>query len=161
MKNERKLLIVIIFCFCIFIYSYNKGNLQKEIYMKEADLYLDSQMIMYLAGNGKEAIKKLEILKDKYPNNYVFQIDMGYCYMLEGKYEQAQVEFEKALKQRQSLINKSSFLYKYGKTLYENGDYTKSKYILKKAKSIGFNGKNKEYQIYTEEILKNIKLGEK
>lgn len=130
-KSKKYLLTFIILTITIFLYEGYIGLIQNMEYKKKFSIHVDIAEMKLSKNRNQEALEKINYLQKKEPNNYNLYLDKADIYINSNDYKRAQLEIEKAFKQRPILKENSKLLMKYIEILQENKEENKVKENIK------------------------------
>lgn len=139
---------IVLFVIIGIIYTNITGKNQDEVYKQDFMKY--QQAIQLMQDNElDQAIKTLEELVVKYPDEYNLYYQLGNAYSSQKDFEKAAIHFQKAIDIRPALLEDPLFAYMMGESLYNIKQFDLAKAYLS-------NPVPKEYKTKKEELLQLI-----
>lgn len=138
MKNINKYFLGIVLFMLVTIIS--TGIIGHKQDTKNKEEFLIYNQILIDIEEGKNLDKSLEILNSMQKNNkdnYIFNINKAAIYIKQEKFEEAKIEYGKAVKNNKKLINNVKFLTEYAQISLDSGDNEVAKELITKVKEIG------------------------
>ncbi len=108
---------IVLFVFLGIIYTNIAGKKQDEILKQDFNQY--QQVIQLIQNNqANQAIKPLEDLLEKYPDDYNLYYQQGMIYSGMADFEKAASYYQKAIDIRPALLQDATFTFRMGECLY-------------------------------------------
>lgn len=137
MNLNSKYTILSIFLLCLIasctIYYIGKSNDADS----ESDFESFNNSIQLIQSPEAEKIQQaedtLDLLNNKYPNNFPINAILGFVYAQSGNYNAALSYYQKCLKLNPTAQLDANFMFQFGEVLYLNGEKEEAKIILEKS----------------------------
>lgn len=139
---------VILFVLIGIFYTNSTGKKQAEVFKADFKQYQQTLQLLKENKSG-EAIKELEELINKYPDEYDLYFKLGLAYSEQADFEKAAIHYQKAIDIRPALLENPTFNFKMGESLYNIKQ-------LDLAKAYLSNPVPEQFQIQKDELLQLI-----